>query len=142
MKRDELLEDVFLATEATQRAWKALFHDLIGKEQISPSQAYALFALENFQPIKNKDFAKRMQLTPGAVTQLIDSLGNFVERTHDDNDRRIVHLSVSKAGKKFMHKIRQKRKAIFMEAMHSFSEKELLIMLKHQQEILAKIETI
>lgn len=142
MKRDELLEDVFLATEATQRAWKALFHDIIGKEHITPTQAYALFALENLQPVKHKDFAARMRLTPGAVTQLVDSLGNFIERTHDDKDRRIVYLSISKKGIRFMQKLRQKRKSFFIEAMHAFSEKELTTMLKQQQKILQQIENL
>lgn len=140
MTRDELIEDVFLATEATGRAWKAAFHDIIGKERISPSQAYALFSLESRQPISHKDFAQAMQLTPGAVTQLIDSLGDFIDRKHDEKDRRIVYLTVSKKGIRFMQRLRQKRKAIFMEVMGVFTEKELEQMLKQQQKILNQIE--
>jgi DNA-binding MarR family transcriptional regulator len=142
MKKDDLLEDIYLATETTQRAWKAMFHEFIGKENISPAQAFALFTLENRQPINHKDFAVQMQLTPGAVTQLIDGLGEYIERKTDDKDRRIVYLTVSKKGLRFMQGLRQKRKALFKQAMGTFTEKELELMLRQQQKVLAQIESL
>lgn len=142
MNRDKLIEDLFLATEAVQRAWKARFHASLDHEGVTMTQMYALFMLEHYQPISSKKFAGYMKLTPGAVTQIIDSLGNYVERKNNESDRRIVYLQLSKPGTKLLHKLRQKRKTFFVQATQAFSEHELYTMLKEQQKILDQLEKL
>ena len=142
MQRDDLLDKLFFTTEDVQRTWKARFHESLQINGITHGQMYALFVLTQYQPINSKQFAAHMHLTPGAVTQLIDSLGEYVERKQDTKDRRIVYLRLSKSGSRLVKKIREKRKAFFVQVTASFSDQELATMLDEQRKFLDQLEKI
>lgn len=48
--------------------------------------------------VKLKDIAKAVKLSPGAVSQIIESLvqGGFLERTSDPHDRRAINIQITK----------------------------------------------
>lgn len=105
MKTDE---KTFLAQELarTIAQFKRLgSHGVIQKE-IRPSEFFLLASLVHCtdsasQGTKISDLSTRMQITPGAVTHMINSLeeGGYVERLPATNDRRIVLVKITDKGK-------------------------------------------
>jgi DNA-binding MarR family transcriptional regulator len=76
---------------------------------IKPGEFFLLTTLINSIPpgadgLKASDLSNRMQVTPAAVTHLINDLekSDYVERVSDPSDRRIVLIRPTKAGLKMM----------------------------------------
>lgn len=97
-----------------KRSWTLVFHAAskmrdqafcmgdadIEKLTIAQERVLQVVYRESPQGVKLKDIAKQVQLTPGAVSQIIESLVKFgmVERVSDPNDRRAVNIHVSQKG--------------------------------------------
>jgi DNA-binding MarR family transcriptional regulator len=76
---------------------------------IKPGEFFLLTTLINSIPpgadgLKASDLSNRMQVTPAAVTHLINDLekSDYVERVSDPSDRRIVLIRPTEAGLKMM----------------------------------------
>lgn len=59
------------------------------------------------RPLMLKDIATHLNLTPGAVSQTVDTLSvlGFLERNSQPNDRRSVAISLSAEGKRKMDEV-------------------------------------
>jgi DNA-binding MarR family transcriptional regulator len=81
------------------RDWKNnLEHSLA---PLTEGQLNVLDLLLQHQPMKPSDLLQYLATTPAAITTLLDRMekNGLIERTRDDNDRRIVWVSVSEKGK-------------------------------------------
>ncbi len=83
---------------------------------IKQSEFMLLVVLTNFNGpvfsgIKISDLSSRMQITPAAVTHMINSLeeGGYVERLADPTDRRIVLVRPTANGEKIMEDMQAQR---------------------------------
>lgn len=97
------------------------------------------------EPISMTDLAVAASIAKPNLTIIVDRLieEEFVERSTDENDRRIVNISLTKDGKDFV--IKQKKDFVkFMEERISNFEEEDLIKLKNAlediSEVLGKME--
>jgi DNA-binding MarR family transcriptional regulator len=75
------------------------------KMMMRPSEYIVLntivsYSLDNPKGIRISDLSSKMQITPAAVTHMMESLVNkeFVERSGDPSDRRIVLIKPTKTG--------------------------------------------
>lgn len=76
---------------------------------LKPGEFFLLTTLINSMPsdaagLKASDLSNRLQVTPAAVTHLINDLekAGYVERVSDPSDRRIVLIRPTEAGVKMM----------------------------------------
>ena len=78
-------------------------------------QRAALFTISMHEKLPVKKLASELQITSGAATQHVDALvrAGLVERAEDPNDRRLVHITLSKAGQKRLKSIKKIRLASF-----------------------------
>jgi DNA-binding MarR family transcriptional regulator len=97
------------------------------------------------EPISMTDLSVAASIAKPNLTIIVDRLieEEFVERSTDENDRRIVNISLTKDGKDFV--IKQKKDFVkFMEERISNFEEEDLIKLKNAlediSEVLGKME--
>ncbi|MCF8563483.1 MarR family transcriptional regulator [Alicyclobacillus tolerans] len=76
---------------------------------LTTSQIFILRYLDKQGLAKASDIAKVAGLSPGAVTQVCDELvkENCVERKRSDDDRRVVHISVTDYGRQRLEQIRR-----------------------------------
>ena len=86
-------------------------HGVMQKE-IRPSEFFLLANLVHSEGLssngtKISDLSTRMQITPGAVTHMINSLeeGGYVERLPSANDRRVVLIKATDEGKKIVDRM-------------------------------------
>lgn len=88
------------------------------------------------ESLNNKDIAKRMKLSPGRVTRIIDGLvkKGYMERDLDKDDRRNMIITLSRKGKILAHKINGSYVKIHQEILQDIDtsqHKALIIAMEH-----------
>ncbi len=95
--------------------------------------------LNDGNPVKVKDIAEELGITPGGVSQLVDTLvkEGSLERTVSPEDRRAVNISLSRHGKetkrsmdlyfsglseKLLSPVPPEKQAIFLEVLETMLE--------------------
>src|SRR5262245_55639032 len=68
---------------------------------LTPPQFYILKILDHYGASRATQLAEKMYVKPSAITVTIDRLidHGLVERYHDNNDRRVVVIELTKKGK-------------------------------------------
>ncbi|MGE6346225.1 MarR family winged helix-turn-helix transcriptional regulator [Bacillus mycoides] len=68
---------------------------------LTPPQFYILKILDHYGASRATQLAEKMYVKPSAITVMTDRLidHGLVERYHDDNDRRVVIIELTKKGK-------------------------------------------
>lgn len=85
-------------------------------QQIKQSEYMLLVAMKNFEQVDYKgvkisDLSHLMQITPAAITHMINSLeeGGCVERLADSKDRRVVLVKPTVKGNKIVKKMHEEK---------------------------------
>jgi DNA-binding MarR family transcriptional regulator len=86
--------------------------------------------------LNNKDIAKRMKLSPGRVTRIMDGLveKGYMEREIDKDDRRNMVITLSRKGKILAHKINGAYVKIHQDILQDIDtsqHKALIIAMEH-----------
>jgi DNA-binding MarR family transcriptional regulator len=141
-KREQLIEQIFDAMNASQRLMKAQFLMSFSKLNLSPAQTHVLVTLQDSQPVSLKDLAARLYMTPSAVTQFVDALEKlgYVERTGQADDRRVVCVALSARGKEVMKRVNDWREAMMTNIMATFDDDELEMVTRLQTKIREYLE--
>jgi DNA-binding MarR family transcriptional regulator len=140
--RNELLREVFETMSLMKRAMHGHFSHAFDSSKLSPSQMQLLTIISLKQPVSHKVLAHKMQLTPGAVSQLLDGLAeeHCITRTQSEADRRINYVSITKVGKRKLTEFNKLRKQILTKAFSALTDHELQNYLTVQQKMLRYFE--
>jgi DNA-binding MarR family transcriptional regulator len=95
---------------------------------LSPPQVHLLFAISNKKEgISVKELAERASVTPGAITQFVDTLveKGLVMREGDPNDRRIVILKTTPLAKNQFEKFRKAHLESFRRLFEVLNDDEI-----------------
>ncbi|WP_028610610.1 MarR family winged helix-turn-helix transcriptional regulator [Paenibacillus harenae] len=81
------------------REWKNNMEQSLAP--LTEGQLNVLELLMQHQPMKPSDLLQYLATTPAAITTLLDRMerNELIERSRDNNDRRIVWVSVSEKGR-------------------------------------------
>ena len=85
----------------------------MGVENLTMHQMQALFFIKNEQPVRMRELADELLISPGSATLLADRLveSGWLIRTQDDSDRRSIRVELSaEAGKKLVELLKRKMK--------------------------------
>jgi DNA-binding MarR family transcriptional regulator len=137
--RSQTLQEIFEIMDVSKRSMHGHFQHVFESLKLSPSQIQLLMVINIKQPISHKALASKMQLTPGAISQLLDGLadGDYITRTQSQADRRINYLSITKAGKRKLAECNKLREQIFTKAFTTLTDAELESYLAIQQKMLS-----
>jgi DNA-binding MarR family transcriptional regulator len=115
-----------------------------GEEQLPASQGELLFIVSHEGPISSTELAKTMQLTPGAITQLVESLerAGLVERKPSPADRRVTLINISDAGRERMSILMERKVSIFQEVYKDLSIEEIRIMNGVQKKMIEHLKKL
>lgn len=141
--REEALQATFNNMQATKRLMSCYFQHSLRELGVSSTQAMLLFTIDAREPLSFKQIAEHMVLTPGAVTQGINSLEalGYITRTPDEHDRRIVYLSLSAAGKDFVKRLHAAHHRMYAGIMAEMSNQEIAVWLGVQEKMLHYLKT-
>jgi DNA-binding MarR family transcriptional regulator len=78
----------------------------LAKTNISPLLFYVMFALEEKGDLPMTQLSNELRTSKQQMTPMVDKLikSGYVERKHGEDDRRLVKISLSSAGRKFLDK--------------------------------------
>jgi len=142
MEREELMQRIFDNMGQMKRIMHSHFAPSFESYNLSPAQFELLKMIGCNEPLSHKELAHRMQLTPGAVSQLLTGLeeADCVVRTPDPEDRRVIYLSLSPTGKRMLEDLRAKRQKMINEAFAVLSTEELAAFTSAQQKLIVWLE--
>lgn len=102
-----------------------------------------MLMLRQMQPITPGELAKAMNLTPGAVSQLLEGLetAGYIQRTETTHDRRIFYLTLSPAGEAVCQHIQSKRYELMEDALHEVDNSSITVVLSVLDKLTSKLET-
>src|SRR5690606_4973625 len=113
-----------LVSEDFTRLWTKLSREWkINLEQtlapLTEGQLNVLELLLESEPMKPSDLIQHLSTTPAAITTLLDRMerNELIERTRDDNDRRIVWISVSAKGNAEAERGREIRSGLIAQSL-------------------------
>jgi len=97
------------------------------KAELTPSQGEVLMVIAHDGPLSVKTIAAQLHISSGAVTQLVDGLEHeeLVERFISEEDRRVVWVRLSHAGKQTLTKLKKQYQEHFQKILSSLDDEEL-----------------
>jgi DNA-binding MarR family transcriptional regulator len=140
--RVTIINEVFENMSAMKRGMYSHFQTIMKDCPVSRTQLELLFTIKHLQPISFKHLAKQLYLTPGAVSQLADSLlqDGFITREIDPNDRRTQSLSLSEKGEGVLTDIEKRQKKIMEQVMQDLTTEELAAWANVQKKLIAHFQ--
>lgn len=124
MGKAELIQEIIENLAKCQRpafnsGWKAT--------GLSHAQLGMLYMIFYHSEVSPKDIADFLGVSKSAVTQLMEPLvdKDLVNRRNDSRDRRIVRLSLSAKGKKFLGQLNKYKYAGIRSALGTLDTKDL-----------------
>ncbi|MEK3721043.1 MarR family winged helix-turn-helix transcriptional regulator [Paenibacillus sp. FSL H8-0034] len=107
---------------------------------MTPVQGFLLERLEIEGPLKASQIADMLCYTPGAITTLSDKLiaAGLVERERTDEDRRVVYLSITEAGRQMLGSIRLQRRANVENFFGDLADEDIQHLIRIFKEVVYK----
>jgi DNA-binding MarR family transcriptional regulator len=97
---NKFIADMFVSMT---RIIKSTQHmDLADTHELTQPQIFTLWQLRENGPTTMSELSGMLSVTHGVATRMVDRLlkKGLVERRRDKDDRRVVHISLSRAGEK------------------------------------------
>lgn len=112
------------------------------KHTIPPSQLELLFATAHHPESSLKELAKVMQLTPSAITQLVEALEaqDLVKRQMSARDRRSSQLALTPKGRIEINAFREIHKQLFEDMTSNLTDDEIKNLLTIQNKMIATLK--
>lgn len=116
---------------------------LCSEMTISQVRALSIFVQEK-EPMKMSDASKRLNVCMPTATQVIDKLVNIglIERIKNEDDRRLVLISINDKGKRIFGKTLNRRKESFkwwLEKIDVIEQERLLDTIENLIEIISRV---
>jgi DNA-binding MarR family transcriptional regulator len=142
MHREELIAQVLETMNIAKRTIHSRMHLFLQGLPVSFSQAELLSTVRELQPISATVVAKKLSLTPGAISQSVDTLVglDLIRRSTSVLDRRLQLLEVTKPGMKLLHDIEQRRREVMKHVMDGMTTEELQLLLGMQEKIIRALQ--
>jgi len=109
---ESLLHQIFMQLNQRVRCYLA-------KKSLSPSRYFVINNLSTDQPLTMGDLQRKIGLSSATLTGLVDGLveTDLVHRWRDDNDRRVVFLTITPAGASLRAEVNQYRSQLLRSAL-------------------------
>lgn len=112
---------------------------------ITPGIYYVLIALDKHGPLSMSHIGKEVSMSKPNVTALVDKLifQGLAERIHDESDRRIINIKLTKKGLKIKKEIDKTFEKHIYQKLSSLSDAEFKILsdsLCNVRNLLSKIQ--
>lgn len=128
-----------------RRIFKAIqqYSEAVLKEfGVTGPQLWALRTIYDEGRLSMGDLSQRMYLHMSTVSGVVDRLEEkgYVERTRGDEDRRVVKISLTKAGKKLVQRGPEAAQGKLLHGLESLSQREVLIIRSSLEKVVRLME--
>lgn len=141
-KRSQVIQDLFATYPVVQRMMHTCLQREFDEIGVAPSQLQMLHLIRNHQPVSLKMLAAELRLTPGAITQQIESVvqAGYVTRTESSEDRRITVVSLTQSGTAVFKRLERMKQLLLQKVVADLNDKELEVFLEVQRKMLVHLE--
>lgn len=111
--------------------------------KLTHHQFFTLIYIQRRKECKISDLANLMEVKPSAITVMIDRLvqGGYVNRRHDEEDRRVVLVQLSEQGEEALAELKRIRREWIETLLADIEAEKLDIFLSVFESITEKLET-
>lgn len=97
---------------------------------VTPSQLVALSSIERAGAITIGELCQAEQVQPPTMTKIVGALveAELVQRTPDEQDRRVVWLRVTPAGARLLERSRSRKDQYLVKRLRSLEPEELAVL--------------
>ncbi|WP_321504932.1 MarR family transcriptional regulator [uncultured Methanoregula sp.] len=125
--------------------YRQIFRVNHGVSGIKTAQYRVLGILKKAGPLSMSEIGRHLYISKPYMTALVDSLigNNWVERQQDATDRRVIRITITPSGKKYLKESLEMYRNDLELLLGDLSDKELeqfSLSLEHLRTILTKIE--
>jgi DNA-binding MarR family transcriptional regulator len=109
---------------------------------VTGPQLWALRTVYTEGPLSMGELSRKMYLHMSTVSGVVDRLEDkgFVERSRGDQDRRVVKISLTKAGKKLVQKSPDAAQGKLLHGLESLSRREVLVIRASLEKVVRLME--
>jgi len=131
--------------QCLRRVFKAIqqYSEAVLKEfGVTGPQLWALRTIYDEGRLSMGELSQRMYLHMSTVSGVVDRLEEkgYVERTRGDEDRRVVKISLTKAGKKLVQRGPEAAQGKLLHGLESLSQREVLIIRSSLEKVVRLME--
>lgn len=132
------------ALNANKRIMHARIHAIADSLSISKSQLELIAAVHTLQPTTSSALAKYLSLTPGAISQLVESLVKlkWISRKTCPDDRRTQFIKLTPGGSRRIGALTRKREKLIQDVVQEFTPQEIATFLRVQKTITSAFEKL
>lgn len=118
------------------------FNERLIKHGLTRVQWIALYFLEKYGNMSQKDLAKKMDIKGSSTARLVDRMerDGYVKRVPDKNDRRAVTLMITDSGKEMLQKLTPVGEQLSQEISKDLSAEEIAVFKKVIQKMIENVE--
>lgn len=144
MKRSEIIAQLFDTMDVAKRSMHGNMRSLVEGHDVSRPQLELLFTIHHLQPTTAKQLAQKLQLTPGAISQIAEELAerSLINRQTDTTDRRRQVLRISAKGAQLLKEFDKRRRQVMERVMQNLSDDELATWLKIHRTMISEFQDI
>ncbi|WP_052339800.1 MarR family winged helix-turn-helix transcriptional regulator [Gorillibacterium massiliense] len=126
MADSDLIARVEVAFAKIFKNFSAVWSRVIDKK-VTQHQIMVLSRLHALGPLNVSAIAEALNITAGAVTGISDKLieSGYAERIRDDEDRRVVRLSITPLGVETLQDVRKKKDQVVRQVLQGVNEEDL-----------------
>lgn len=143
MEREEILAQLFEAMNGLKRGLYDHRQGLMQDLPVSATQLELLLTLKHLQPVSARELASAMKVTPGLISQLVDSLIHLelIERQANPADRRTQFLRLSHKGNQQLKRFARARNDLMRHMLAGLSNSELEVLLDIHRKMIDHISS-
>ena len=108
---------------------------------LTGSQLWAVKMLDGTSPMKVTDLARRMYVHPATMVGLVDrlELKGLVQRVRSDQDRRVVHVSITDQGRGLVRNSPEVAQGILVKGLEQLTEKNVKVISEGMKQIVTML---
>ena len=97
-----------------------------GKESFPPAVGRLLYCVSKNSGVSSRKLCKLLDLRPSSLSELLSKgeAAGLLERTADENDRRIQHVALTAKGQEAVDRMEAEREEAYRKKISCFSEEE------------------
>ncbi|HSR89120.1 MAG TPA: MarR family transcriptional regulator [Candidatus Udaeobacter sp.] len=141
ISRENLITEIMENLHAIKNRMHVNFNRQGFDDCMTHSQLFVLSIIKQNPSIGIKELAKKMNISPSAITQLVDSLADsgYAIRQADPKDRRALLLGISEKGLKYLSLFKNKYTKVVAVLFNSLNDEELKNYLQLNKKILTNV---
>jgi DNA-binding MarR family transcriptional regulator len=141
----ELIDRYVAVSFTVNKKAESLIKEQIGDE-LTNDQHYILRYIHRSGETTSTELADAFEVNKSAITAIINRMADrkLIKRTRDDDDRRVVYLTLTDAGNTLFEKTEEKISGLVESIITKFDEKEIQSFLNTYEklaDILLKMKT-